>query len=222
MTRQDLINQIKEKRSFLCIGLDTDIKKIPEHLLKEEDPIFAFNKAVVDATAPYCVSYKPNLAFYEAAGVKGMVSFEKTIKYLNDNYPQHFTSAPCSTGFLTSAREPGVGQCLAGSLTGAVASERVSEAPKGSLRMDGNHSASFHSKWSWGSSSASCRSLGRTAWACTPSGSSKRYAIAGSRAGGGPAASAPNAWPGQVVDSPTSAHTVPASTELAAVYFAPE
>lgn len=98
MTRQDLINQIKEKRSFLCIGLDTDIKKIPEHLLKEEDPIFAFNKAVIDATAPYCVSYKPNLAFYEAAGVKGMVSFEKTIKYLNDNYPQHFIIADAKRG----------------------------------------------------------------------------------------------------------------------------
>ena len=107
MTRQDLINQIKEKRSFLCIGLDTDIKKIPEHLLKEEDPIFAFNKAVIDATAPYCVSYKPNLAFYEAAGVKGMVSFEKTIKYLNDNYPQHFIIADAKRGDIGNTSEIG-------------------------------------------------------------------------------------------------------------------
>ena len=75
MTRQELIQQIKEKHSFLCVGLDTDLKKIPQHLLKEEDPIFAFNKAIIEATAPYCVAYKPNLAFYEAFGVKGMISF---------------------------------------------------------------------------------------------------------------------------------------------------
>lgn len=98
MTRQDLINQIKEKQSFLCIGLDTDIRKIPEHLLKEDDPIFAFNKAIIDATASYCVSYKPNLAFYEAAGIKGMISFEKTIQYLNDNYPMHFIIADAKRG----------------------------------------------------------------------------------------------------------------------------
>ena len=83
MTRQELIQQISEKQSFLCVGLDTDLKKIPQHLLKEEDPIFAFNKAIIDATAPYCVSYKPNLAFYEAFGVKGLMAFEKTIKYLS-------------------------------------------------------------------------------------------------------------------------------------------
>lgn len=98
MNRSELVNQIKAKRSFLCVGLDTDLKKIPEHLLKEEDPIFAFNKAIIDATADYCVSYKPNLAFYEAFGVKGLISFEKTIKYLKDNYPNHFIVADAKRG----------------------------------------------------------------------------------------------------------------------------
>ena len=77
MDKQQLFENIKKKKSFLCVGLDTDIKKIPEHLLKEEDPIFAFNKAIIDATAPYCIAYKPNLAFYESMGVKGWIAFEK-------------------------------------------------------------------------------------------------------------------------------------------------
>lgn len=98
MNRSELVNQIKTKRSFLCVGLDTDLKKMPEHLLKEEDPIFAFNKAIIDATADYCVSYKPNLAFYEAFGVKGLISFEKTIKYLKENYPNHFIVADAKRG----------------------------------------------------------------------------------------------------------------------------
>lgn len=98
MTRKELINQIFTKKTFLCVGLDTDIKKIPEHLLKEEYPIFAFNKAIIDATAPYCVAYKPNLAFYESMGVKGWISFEKTITYLNENYPQHFIIADAKRG----------------------------------------------------------------------------------------------------------------------------
>ena len=98
MNRSELVNQIKTKRSFLCVGLDTDLKKIPEHLLKEEDPIFAFNKAIIDATADYCVSYKPNLAFYEAFGVNGLISFEKTIKYLKENYPNHFIVADAKRG----------------------------------------------------------------------------------------------------------------------------
>ena len=98
MTRQELIDQIFEKKTFLCVGLDTDIKKIPQHLLKEEDPIFAFNKAIIDATAPYCVAYKPNLAVYESMGVKGWISFEKTITYLNENYPQHFIIADAKRG----------------------------------------------------------------------------------------------------------------------------
>ena len=98
MNRKELIKQIKQKKSFLCVGLDPDIKKIPQHLLKEEDPIFAFNKAIIDATAPYCVSYKPNLAFYEAYGLEGMVSFERTVKYLKENYPDHFIIADAKRG----------------------------------------------------------------------------------------------------------------------------
>ena len=98
MTRKQLIQQIQEKQSFLCVGLDTDLKKIPQHLLTEDDPIFAFNKAIIDATAPYCVSYKPNLAFYEAFGVKGLVSFEKTIKFLKEHYPTHFIIADAKRG----------------------------------------------------------------------------------------------------------------------------
>ena len=98
MNRQELFNEIKTKRSFLCVGLDTDIKKIPQFLLDKEDAIFAFNKAIIDATAQYCVAYKPNLAFYEAFGIKGMKAFERTIKYLNDNYPQHFIIADAKRG----------------------------------------------------------------------------------------------------------------------------
>lgn len=98
MNRKELINQINAKKSFLCVGLDTDIQKIPEHLLNEEDPIFTFNKNIIDATAPYCVSYKPNLAFYEASGIKGMIAFEKTIKYLNENYHEKFIIADAKRG----------------------------------------------------------------------------------------------------------------------------
>ncbi len=98
MNKQQLINEIFSKKSFLCVGLDTDTKKIPQHLLNEEDPIFSFNKQIIDATAPYCVCYKPNLAFYEAFGLKGMMAFEKTIKYLNDNYPNHFIIADAKRG----------------------------------------------------------------------------------------------------------------------------
>ena len=98
MNRKELTEQIFAKKTFLCVGLDTDIKKIPQHLLSLEDPIFAFNKAIIDATAPYCVSFKPNLAFYEAAGIKGMTSFEKTVKYLSDYYPKHFVIADAKRG----------------------------------------------------------------------------------------------------------------------------
>ncbi|MCI7045562.1 MAG: orotidine-5'-phosphate decarboxylase [Prevotella sp.] len=98
MNRLQLIQQIKEKRSFLCVGLDTDINKIPEHLRNNEDSIFDFNKAIIDATAPYCVCYKPNLAFYEAFGSKGIISFEKTIEYLKTNYPNHFIIADAKRG----------------------------------------------------------------------------------------------------------------------------
>ena len=98
MNRQQLIEQIKTKKSFLCVGLDTDLKKVPQHILNEEDPIFSFNKAIIDATAPYCLSNKPNLAFYEAFGVKGLISFEKTVKYLKENYPHHFIIADAKRG----------------------------------------------------------------------------------------------------------------------------
>lgn len=98
MTRQQLIQNIKAKRSFLCVGLDTDLKKVPAHLLNEEDPIFAFNKAIIDATAAYCVAYKPNLAFYEAFGVKGLIAFEKTVKYIQENYPDQFIIADAKRG----------------------------------------------------------------------------------------------------------------------------
>ncbi len=98
MTKQELFENIRRKRSFLCVGLDTDIRKVPEHLLKEEDPIFAFNKAIVDATAPYCIAYKPNLAFYESMGVKGWMAFEKTIEYLRTNYPDQFIIADAKRG----------------------------------------------------------------------------------------------------------------------------
>ena len=98
MNRQELILQIKEKRSFLCVGLDTDIKKIPQHLLSSDDPIYAFNKAIIDATAPYCVAYKPNLAFYECGGLEGWKSLDKTIRYLQENYPHHFIIADAKRG----------------------------------------------------------------------------------------------------------------------------
>jgi orotidine-5'-phosphate decarboxylase len=82
MTRAELVHQIKSKKSFLCVGLDTDIKKIPSSLLETEDPIFEFNKQIIDATAAYCVAYKPNLAFYEAQGPTGLESLQKTIEYI--------------------------------------------------------------------------------------------------------------------------------------------
>ena len=98
MTRQELIANIRRKKSFLCVGLDTDILKIPKHLLTEEDPIFAFNKAIIDATAEYCIAYKPNLAFYEAIGVKGWIAFEKTVEYIRSNYPDQFIIADAKRG----------------------------------------------------------------------------------------------------------------------------
>ena len=98
MTTQQLIEQIHIKQSFLCIGLDVDLNKIPKHLLKEEDPIFSFNKAIIDATHHLCVAYKPNIAFYEAYGIKGWKSLEKTINYLNRNYSEIFTIADAKRG----------------------------------------------------------------------------------------------------------------------------
>ena len=98
MNRQELINQIKEKQSFLCVGLDPDMDKLPEHLLAEENPIYSFNRAIIDATAPYCVAYKPNLAFYEQLGNAGLDAFEKTVAYLGEHYPHHFVIADAKRG----------------------------------------------------------------------------------------------------------------------------
>ncbi|MDA0740511.1 MAG: orotidine-5'-phosphate decarboxylase [Bacteroidetes bacterium] len=98
MNREALIEQIRAKRSVLCVGLDTDLEKIPAHLLHEEDPVFTFNKAIIDATAASTVAYKPNIAFYESMGVKGWQSLEKTIQYLDETYPEIFTIADAKRG----------------------------------------------------------------------------------------------------------------------------
>ena len=98
MTRQELIQQIKQKRSFLCVGLDTDPKKLPACVFDLYDPIFEFNKAIIDATAPYCVAYKPNLAFYEAYGLKGMKAFVKTCNYIKRRHKHHLIIADAKRG----------------------------------------------------------------------------------------------------------------------------
>lgn len=98
MTTKQLTEQIRKKRSFLCIGLDVDLNKIPKHLLDEEDPIFEFNKAIIDATYHLCVAYKPNTAFYEAYGLKGWSSLQRTINYINQNHPEIFTIADAKRG----------------------------------------------------------------------------------------------------------------------------
>jgi len=111
MTRQELIQQIREKQSFLCVGLDPDIKKIPQCIVDEckaelgdddeyDDSlaIMAFNQAIIDATAPYCVAYKPNLAFYESLGSMGLAAYEETVAYLRENYPNHFVIADAKRG----------------------------------------------------------------------------------------------------------------------------
>lgn len=98
MTTAALAQQIKNKKTFLCIGLDVDLDKIPKHLLATQDPIFEFNKAIIDATYDLCVAYKPNTAFYEAYGVKGWQSLEKTIAYIKQYYPEMFTIADAKRG----------------------------------------------------------------------------------------------------------------------------
>lgn len=98
MTTAELISQINQKKSFLCIGLDVDLDKIPPHLLEAEDPIFEFNKSIIDATHHLCVAYKPNTAFYEAYGLKGWRSLEKTINYLNEKHPEIYTIADAKRG----------------------------------------------------------------------------------------------------------------------------
>ena len=98
MTKEELFENIRRKKSFLCIGLDTDVRKIPQFLLSEDDPIFAFNKRIIDATAHLCVAYKPNLAFYESMGSFGILAFEKTIEYLRQQYPDQFIIADAKRG----------------------------------------------------------------------------------------------------------------------------
>jgi orotidine-5'-phosphate decarboxylase len=102
MTREELISQIKHKRSFLCVGLDTDITKIPQHLLNTEDPVFEFNKAIIDATKNFAVAYKPNIAFYESLGADGWRSLEKTLKYIPDTC---FTIADAKRGDIGNTSE---------------------------------------------------------------------------------------------------------------------
>ena len=105
MTKQELFDQIKKKQSFLCVGLDTDLKKIPEHLLDTEDPIYEFNKSIINATAKYCVAYKPNLAFYESEGLEGWLAFEKTVAYIKQRYPEMFLIADAKRGDIGNTSE---------------------------------------------------------------------------------------------------------------------
>ncbi|MEN2487583.1 orotidine-5'-phosphate decarboxylase [Flavobacterium sp. B11] len=98
MTTQQLHEQILQKKSFLCVGLDPDLTKMPAHLLETEDPIFEFNKAIIDVTHDLTVGYKPNTAFFEAYGIKGWMSLQKTINYINENYPDIFTIADAKRG----------------------------------------------------------------------------------------------------------------------------
>lgn len=105
MNKQQLFEHICRKKSFLCVGLDTDIKKIPQHLLQDEDPIFAFNKAIIDATVDLCVAYKPNLAFYESLGIEGWKAFEKTVRYIKGNHPDQFIIADAKRGDIGNTSE---------------------------------------------------------------------------------------------------------------------
>lgn len=98
MKRNELVENIFRKMSFLCVGLDPDMNKIPSHLLKEENPILEFNKAIIDSTAPYAIAFKPNLAFYECEGVKGLEAFEGTVKYIKEKYPDIFIIADAKRG----------------------------------------------------------------------------------------------------------------------------
>lgn len=98
MNKQKLIEQIRKKNTFLCVGLDPDVDKLPKHILEEEDPIFEFNCEIIDATADYCIAFKPNTAFYEAYGLSGISSLERTLKYIKTNYPNHFLIADAKRG----------------------------------------------------------------------------------------------------------------------------
>lgn len=105
MTKQDLFENIKRKKSFLCVGLDTDLDKIPDYILSEEDPIYTFNKGIIDATAPYCVAFKPNTAFYESEGLKGIWALEKTIEYIRTKYPDQLIILDAKRGDIGNTSE---------------------------------------------------------------------------------------------------------------------
>lgn len=105
MNKEQIFEQIKKKESFLCVGLDTDLNKIPEHLYDYDDPIYEFNKSIIDATAPYCVAFKPNLAFYESEGVEGWKAFEKTVAYIKQRYPDQFIIADAKRGDIGNTSE---------------------------------------------------------------------------------------------------------------------
>ena len=105
MNAQELFEEIRTKQSFLCVGLDTDIAKIPEHLMSHEDPVYEFNRAIVDATAPYTVCYKPNLAFYEASGTKGWQSLTKIVRYIKDKFPKMLIIADAKRGDIGNTSE---------------------------------------------------------------------------------------------------------------------
>lgn len=105
MTKKELFDNIARKRSFLCVGLDTDMSKIPAHLHAEDDPIYAFNKAIIDATAPYCVAFKPNTAFYESEGVEGVLALEKTVEYIRMKYPDQFIILDAKRGDIGNTSE---------------------------------------------------------------------------------------------------------------------
>ena len=105
MTKQELFENIKRKKSFLCVGLDTDIHKIPPFLLEEEDPIYTFNTAIIDATAKYCVAYKPNTAFYESQGIEGLIALQKTVEYIRLRYPDQFIILDAKRGDIGNTSE---------------------------------------------------------------------------------------------------------------------
>ncbi len=120
MTSAQLFEQIKAKGSFLCVGLDTDPDKLPRTVLSEDDPVFAFNRAVIDATAPYAVCYKPNLAFYEGDGARGWMSFEKTVRYIRERYPEILIIADAKRGDIGNTSELYARAFYAGDLVDAV------------------------------------------------------------------------------------------------------
>jgi orotidine-5'-phosphate decarboxylase len=124
MTKQELTENIGRKQSFLCVGLDTDMARIPQHLLREDDPVFAFNRAIIDATAEYCVAYKPNSAFYESLGYKGMLSLERTVDYIRRNYPDQFVIADAKRGDIGNTAE-----MYARAVFGSVGFDAVTVAP---------------------------------------------------------------------------------------------